>query len=195
MCHTGGANIYHWKPERKCLLHEKANIFHWKPESGCLKHVKVNQYHGKVNQYHGKVNTYLKSTAKRYQTHVVVDITGITMEPYHARPNLAQKVLLLVDQGAKNNMTITQKRKVLQRISDIENDIAELKKARQEVASSGYASATVSSGGGSRSYTRADISKITEAISALTSEMKKLRALLAGGSSSIWTNVLVVYDM
>lgn len=92
-------------------------------------------------------------------------------------------------------MTITQKRKVLQRISDIENDIAELKKARQEVASSGYASATVSSGGGSRSYTRSDISKITEAISALTSEMKKLRALLAGGSSSIWTNVLVVYDM
>ena len=70
-----------------------------------------------------------------------------------------------------------------------------MKKARQEVASSGYASATVSSGGGSRSYTRSDISKITEAISALTSEMKKLRALLAGGSSSIWTDVLVVYDM
>ena len=70
-----------------------------------------------------------------------------------------------------------------------------MKKARQEVASSGYASATVSSGGGSRSYTRSDISKITEAISALTSEMKKLRALLAGGSSSIWTPVLVVYDM
>ena len=92
-------------------------------------------------------------------------------------------------------MTTIQKRKVLQRISDIENDIAELKKARQEVASSGYASATVSSGGGSKSFTRSDISKITEAISALTSEMKKLRALLAGGSSSIWTNVLVVYDM
>ena len=92
-------------------------------------------------------------------------------------------------------MNITQKRKVLQRISDIENDIAELKKARQEVAASGYASATVSSGGGSKSFTRSDISKITEAISALISEMKKLRALLAGGSSSIWTNVLVVYDM
>ena len=92
-------------------------------------------------------------------------------------------------------MTTIQKRKVLQRISDIENDIAELKKARQEVASSGYASATVSSGGGSKSFTRSDISKITEAISALISEMKKLRALLAGGSSSIWTNVLVVYDM
>ena len=92
-------------------------------------------------------------------------------------------------------MNITQKRKILTRITEIEADIAELKKARQEVASSGYASATVSSGGGSRSYTRADISKITEAISALTSEMKKLRKMLAGGSSSIWTQVLVVYDM
>ena len=92
-------------------------------------------------------------------------------------------------------MTITQKRKILQRISDIENDIAELKKARQEVASSGYASATVSSGGGSRSYTRSDISKITEAISALTSEMKKLRALLSGGNSTLWNQVLIVYDV
>lgn len=92
-------------------------------------------------------------------------------------------------------MTTTQKRKILTRITEIEADIAELKKARQEVASSGYASATVSSGGGSRSYTRSDISKITEAISALTSEMKKLKALLSGGSSSIWTNILVVYDM
>lgn len=92
-------------------------------------------------------------------------------------------------------MTTIQKRKILTRITEIEADIAELKKARQEVASSGYASATVSSGGGSRSYTRSDISKITEAISALTSEMKKLKALLAGGSSSIWTNILVVYDM
>ena len=92
-------------------------------------------------------------------------------------------------------MNITQKRKILTRITEIEADIEELKKARQEVASSGYASATVSSGGGSRSYTRSDISKITEAISALTSEMKKLREMLSGGSSSIWTNVLITYDM
>ena len=92
-------------------------------------------------------------------------------------------------------MNITQKRKILTRITEIEADIEELKKARQEVASSGYASATVSSGGGSRSYTRSDISKITEAISALTSEMKKLREMLAGGSSSLWTNVLITYDM
>lgn len=53
----------------------------------------------------------------------------------------------------------------------------------------------MSSGGGSKSYTHSDISKITEAIAALTSELKKLRAMLTGAGSSIWKNVLVVYDM
>lgn len=93
-------------------------------------------------------------------------------------------------------MTILQKRKILQRIADVENDIEELKKTRQEIAASGYASATMSSGGGSRSYTRNDISKITEAISALTSELKKLRAMLKNvGTQQLWSNVLVVYDL
>lgn len=75
-------------------------------------------------------------------------------------------------------MTIVQKRKVLQRISEVENDIAELKRCRSEIAKNGYASATMSSGGGSKSYTHLDVSKITEAISALTSELKKLKAML-----------------
>lgn len=90
-------------------------------------------------------------------------------------------------------MTIIQEKKILQRIAQTEKDIEELKRVRQEVASSGYASATMSSGGGSRSYTHSDISKITEAISAMTSELKKLRALLNGGST-LWKNVLIVYS-
>ena len=94
-------------------------------------------------------------------------------------------------------MTTIQKRKVLQRIQEVESDIEELKRCRSEIAKNGYASATMSSGGGSKSYTRLDISKITEAISALTSEMKKLKALLgnAGQQQSLWRNVLVVYDL
>lgn len=92
-------------------------------------------------------------------------------------------------------MTITQKRKILTRIAEVESDIEELKKARSEIAKNGYASATMSSGGGSKSYTHLDLSKITEAISALTSELKKLRAMLSGSSSTLWRNVLVVYDM
>ncbi len=78
-------------------------------------------------------------------------------------------------------MTITQTRKVLQRIADVEKDIEELKKCRSEIAKNGYASATMSSGGGSKSYTRLDLSKITEAISALTSELKQLKAMIATG--------------
>jgi hypothetical protein len=93
-------------------------------------------------------------------------------------------------------MTTVQKRKVLQRISEVEADLEELKRCRAEIAKTGYASATMSSGGGSKSYTHLDISKITEAISALTSELKKLKALLRNaGSQEIWKNVLVVYDM
>lgn len=72
-------------------------------------------------------------------------------------------------------MTIDQKKKTLQRIAVLESDIEKLKQVRVEIAQTGYASATLSSGGGSKSYTRLDISKITEAINALTSELKKLR--------------------
>lgn len=93
-------------------------------------------------------------------------------------------------------MTTEQKRKILQRIAEIESDVAALKKARTEIAENGYASATLASGGGSRSYTRLDISKLTEAISALTSELKKLKQMLkTSGQQGLWQNVLVVYDM
>lgn len=77
----------------------------------------------------------------------------------------------------------------------MESDIAELKRCRAEIAKNGYASATMSSGGGSKSYTRLDVSKLTEAISALTSELKQLRAMLAGGAGqTIWQTVLTVYS-
>lgn len=93
-------------------------------------------------------------------------------------------------------MTTEQKRKILQRIVNAERDIEALKQARTDIAVNGYASATLASGGGSRSYTRLDISKLTEAISALTSELQKLKAMLKNvGSQSIWSNVLVVYDL
>lgn len=79
-------------------------------------------------------------------------------------------------------MTILQKRKILVRMSELEHDIAELRRVRLEVAESGFASATVSSGGGSKSYSRVDIGKLTEMISAMSSELSKLRALVAGAT-------------
>lgn len=93
-------------------------------------------------------------------------------------------------------MNIVQKRKILTRMQQCERDIEELKRCRTEIAENGYASATMSSGGGAKSYTRLDISKITEAISALTSELKKLRGMLADvGEQRLWKNVLIVYDL
>jgi hypothetical protein len=94
-------------------------------------------------------------------------------------------------------MTTQQKRKILQRIVVVENDIEALRNARTEIATNGYASATLASGGGSRSYTRLDISKLTEAIAALTSELTKLKAMLQsnGSNQELWKNVLIVYDL
>lgn len=81
-------------------------------------------------------------------------------------------------------MTIEQKRKVLARISDCQREIGELKRVRFELATSGTASATVSGGTGSKSYTRLDLSKINELISALSKELVQLRNLLAGRSAN-----------
>lgn len=77
-------------------------------------------------------------------------------------------------------MTIAQKRKTLQRIVDLEHDIAELKRCRTEVAMSGYASASLTSSSGSKSYTRLSIGQISEAISAMQDELRDLRQLLSG---------------
>lgn len=93
-------------------------------------------------------------------------------------------------------MNTIQKRKVLKRIQEVENDIEELKRCRSEIAKNGYASATMSSGGGSKSYTHLDLTKITEAISTLTSELRQLRAMLnnISGAQPIWKNVTIVYS-
>lgn len=92
-------------------------------------------------------------------------------------------------------MTTTQKRKILQRMSEIETDMAEIRRCRSEIATNGYASATISSGGGSKSYTRLDLSKLTEIMQTLQSEMKSLRSMLnKNGNQNLWSNVLVVYS-
>ena len=81
-------------------------------------------------------------------------------------------------------MIIEQKRKTLCRIAECQHDIAELKRVRMELATSGTASATVSGGTGSKSYTRLDLGKINELISALSRELVQLRNLLAGRSAN-----------
>lgn len=81
-------------------------------------------------------------------------------------------------------MTTEQKRKTLARIAECQHEIGELKRVRFELATSGTASATVSGGTGSKSYTRLDLSKINELISALSKELMQLRNLLSGRSAN-----------
>ena len=81
-------------------------------------------------------------------------------------------------------MTIDQKRQTLIRIAECQRDIGELKRVRMELATSGTASATVSGGTGSKSYTRLDLGKINELISALSRELVQLRNLLSSGTAN-----------
>lgn len=80
-------------------------------------------------------------------------------------------------------MTVAQKRKILAKIQSVEADIEELRRCRTEIATNGYASATMSSGGGSKSYTRIDLQRITETIGELTKELREYRAMLASDGS------------
>ena len=77
-------------------------------------------------------------------------------------------------------MNVEQQRKILKRIADLETDIAQLKDCRKQLALNGYASASMSSGGGSKSYTKLDLAKLTELISELQSELRSCRSLISG---------------
>lgn len=81
-------------------------------------------------------------------------------------------------------MTIIQKRKILKKVVDLESDIEKLKKARIDLASNEFVSATLASSGGTKSYTRADVGKITEAIRQLEIEYKKYHTMLSEQSST-----------
>lgn len=88
----------------------------------------------------------------------------------------------------------TRKRKILERIQTLESDINELKRVRIEAGVSGFASATISSSGGSRSYTRLDLDKITNLINELQREMEQYRNLLSTGQSHPLRTIVTIYS-
>ena len=90
-------------------------------------------------------------------------------------------------------MTVKQQKKILTRIQQIEQDIEGLKKARMEIALSGYASATISSVGGSKSFTRFDADKITSIIQQLQKELHQLNGLLTTGKANPLKTIVTVY--
>ena len=77
-------------------------------------------------------------------------------------------------------MTIDQTRKILVKISQLEEDIERLKQAQISLATQEYVSATMSSGGGSKSFSRADYTKITSLIIQLSKEITSYQRMLSG---------------
>ncbi len=92
-------------------------------------------------------------------------------------------------------MTIEQKRKVLSTIQRLQRDIETLKDVRVKLASSEYVSASLSSGGGSKSYTRQDIGKLVEAIRQLSKELQLFRNMRVtdGTTTFLPLKILHVY--
>lgn len=91
-------------------------------------------------------------------------------------------------------MTVNQQKKILKKIQLLESDIEKLEKVRIDLLSSGYASASMSSGGGSRSYTRMDVDKITNSIQILKSEVKSLKKILNGSNKSTPKTINIYYS-
>ena len=91
-------------------------------------------------------------------------------------------------------MTSSQKRQILERIAQTEADLATMRRVRMEVAASGFASASLASGGGSKSYTRLDLARILQLISALEKEVMVLRRLLAPASAVQTSTTYTVYS-
>lgn len=91
-------------------------------------------------------------------------------------------------------MTTAQKKKVLERIVSLSKDIQSLKDARVEVGLNGYASASLSSGGGSKSYTRLDLDKLTGLINELKGELEQNRNLLRLNSSNPMMTTYIIYS-
>jgi hypothetical protein len=91
-------------------------------------------------------------------------------------------------------MTTSQKRQIIERIAEAEADLSTMRRVRMEVAASGFASASLASGGGSKSYTRLDLARIIQLISAMEKEVMGLRKLLAPASAVQPSTTYTVYS-
>ena len=91
-------------------------------------------------------------------------------------------------------MTVIQKRKILFKIQQLELDIEEIRRVRLQIAKTGYASATISATGGSKSYTRTNLSELTDLLYNLTDQLQKYRILLTGNSGPLTKTYHVVYS-
>lgn len=90
-------------------------------------------------------------------------------------------------------MTVLQQKKILTKISQLEKDIDTLKQARIEALANGYASATISSLGGSQSYSRFSPDQFTSVINELLKELQQWRGILTTGKSRPIKTLVTIY--
>lgn len=90
-------------------------------------------------------------------------------------------------------MDIIRARKILSRIQKVESDIETLEDVRINLATAEFVSATLSSGGGSKSYTRNDVGKVNDLIKELKRELKNLRKLLRGEDQIAPNSIYTIY--
>lgn len=90
-------------------------------------------------------------------------------------------------------MTIKQTKKIMVKIAQLEQDIETLKQARIDALANGYASASISSGGGSKSYTRFTPDQFTSLINELLKELAQWRGLLVTGNPRPLKTIVTVY--
>ena len=91
-------------------------------------------------------------------------------------------------------MTQDQLVKTINKIVSLEKDIDALKLARLEAATSGFASASISSVGGSKTYTRLSPSQITSLIKELRKELAQLRNMLYGREANPLKSTYIIYS-
>lgn len=82
-------------------------------------------------------------------------------------------------------MTTNKTNRIIANRSRLLRDIAALDRVILEVAASGTASATLSSSGGSKSYTRQDLDKLRALRRELASRASALSNLLTGSSAGV----------
>lgn len=90
-------------------------------------------------------------------------------------------------------MTTYQKRTILERMAQTQENIDILKQARIEAVANGFASATISTTGGSKSYSRISPEQITKVIDELLKELEQLRNMLATGRAKTIHTIPTVY--
>lgn len=88
-------------------------------------------------------------------------------------------------------MSKVQQIRLINRVRECASNVAALEKAFQEAAVSGTASATISSNGGSKSYSRVNPETIKELIGYWKTELINARRALTGSASRIKSVMIV----